>query len=98
MSVGMATTPPPLMRRTAWATASRPAGRQRTFNAPPVRFGALLSCLASAPGLPDRCAAEERLKYRPVAAVAEMSSEDGETEGMDDLDDDGWEEESEDDS
>jgi hypothetical protein len=32
-----------------------------------------------------------------VAAVAEMSSEDGETEAMDDLDDDGWEEESEDD-
>jgi hypothetical protein len=30
--------------------------------------------------------------------VAKMSSEDGETEGMDDLDDDGWEEESEDDA
>jgi hypothetical protein len=30
--------------------------------------------------------------------VAEMSSEDGEIDGMDDMDDDGWEEESEDDS
>jgi len=41
----------------------------------------------------------DKLIAHPKTPVAEMSSEDGETEELDDdLDDDGWESESDDDS